>query len=206
MLAVVVGLIGCGRGDGKKAATQVAAKVNSDEITVHQINDVLGKIPDISPGNADSIKREILRKLVDRQLAMQQAIKNKLDRTPAVVSAIEAARIEILARAYIEQQMSAQMKPTARDINAYYNAHPELFSERRVYNFQEITFTARADLLASVNEQVVQGHTMSDISTWLKARNVEFAVNGSARAAEQIPIDILPRIHAMKDGQTLVLD
>lgn len=198
-------LAGCGKDDGKKAASQVAARVNSDEISVHQINDVLGKTPGITAENAATAKREILAKLVDRQLAVQQAQEKKLDRSPAVLSAIESARSDILARAYLEQLVSAQAKPTEAEAKAYYAAHPELFSERRVFNLQEIIIPARPDLLPAVREQVAQGKAPTALAAWLKAGNVKFGANGGARAAEQIPLEVLPRIHALKDGQTIVL-
>ena len=206
LVSALASLAGCGQSDAKKAATQVAAKVNSDEISVHQINEVLGKLPNLAPENADAAKREILGKLVDRQLAMQQAVEKKLDRTPAVVSAIESARGEILARAYLEQLVSAQPKPTLTEAKTYYGQHPELFAQRRLFNLQEIAIPARPDLAGATRDQVARGRSMPEIAAWLKAADVKFATNSAARAAEQIPLEILPRIHALKDGQTVVLD
>ena len=127
---------GCGKSDDKKAATQVAAKVNSDEITVHQINNVLARAPNVTPEVAERAKREILDKLIDQQLAQQQAIEKKLDRSPNVLQVLEAAKTEILARAYLEQIAAAQPKPTPEEAKKYYAEHPELFARRRVFNLE----------------------------------------------------------------------
>jgi EpsD family peptidyl-prolyl cis-trans isomerase len=203
----ITGLSACGMSDAKKAATQVAVKVNADEITVHQLNDALSKTPNITAEKAEEVKREILGKLIDRQLAVQGATEKKLDRTPNVMTAIESARSEILARAYLEQLVSAQPKPTEKEAKNYFIAHPELFAQRRLYNLQEIVITsARPELLPAVKDQVAKGHSMTEIAAWLKASEVKFSSNGGVRAAEQIPLEILPKIHALKDGQTIVLD
>ena len=203
----MISLAGCGVSDAKKAATQVAVKVNSDEITVHQINDTLSKTPNITAENAANVKREILGKLVDRQLAVQQALGNKLDRTPNVMSAIESARSEILARAYLEQLVASQPKPTPKEAKDYFIAHPELFAQRRLFNLQEIIITsARPELLPAIKEQVAKGHSMTELAAWLKSSDIKFGSNGGVRAAEQIPLEILPKVHALKDGQTLVME
>ena len=94
----------CGdRPPEKKAASQVAAKVNDGEISVHQINFVLQRTPNIPAAKAEAAKRQVLESLIDQELAVQQAMEAKLERTPNVMQAIESARREILARAFIEQ-------------------------------------------------------------------------------------------------------
>ena len=162
----------------EKSATQVVASVDGEEISVHQINSVLSKARGISPENLPKAKAEILGGLVEQQLAINLATSKKLDRTPEVVAAIEAARREILARAAMEQIASAQPKPTDEEARKYYTDHPALFSERRVYNLQEIA-----------------------LAGWLKEKKVEFTVNSGTRPAEQLPLEVLPKLHAFKDGQ-----
>src|SRR5687768_423516 len=92
-------LVGCG--DKKdKTASQTAAKVNKDEVTVHQINFVLQQQRNLRPEQADAASRQILERLIDQQLALQKGDDLKVDRDPRVVQQLEAARREILARAY----------------------------------------------------------------------------------------------------------
>jgi len=121
----------CGdRPPEKKAATQVAAKVNSGEISVHQINYVLQRTPGIPAAQADAAKRKVLDNLIDQELAVQQALESKLERSPVVMESIEAARREVLARAFLEQVTAGKAKPSADEIKYLYTEHPELFSNR----------------------------------------------------------------------------
>ena len=112
---LAVTALGCSKKDDQKPATQVAARVNGDEITVHQINNVLARTPNIPPEAVPQVKREILNRLVDQQIARQQA-GEKLDRTPNIVQAIEAMKTDILARAYLEQVAAAQAQVTPEEI------------------------------------------------------------------------------------------
>ena len=208
-ISLILGLAACSSKDEKKAATQVAAKVNSEEISVHQINFVLARTPgagNVTPEQAPRVRREILDKLIDQQLAVEQALAKKLDRSPDVVMAIEAARREILARAYIEQINAAQGKPTNDEAKAYFSEHPQLFAERRIYNIQEIVIPAVGDSAATLREMVGQGKPMDDIANWLKGKGVKFTGASATRAAEQIPLELLPKVHALKDGQGMVLE
>lgn len=206
---VVLALGACGDKAGKKAATQVAAKVGSEEISVHQINFVLSRsnTANATPESAERLRHEVLEKLIDQQLAVDQAVEKKLDRSPEVVSQLEAARREVLARAYVQQLAAALPKPTAEETKKYYQDNPALFSERRIYNLQEIVVPAAGgnDALEPIKAQIAAGKSMEELAAWLKGRNVRFGGNSATRAAEQIPLELLKTVAALKDGQTTVI-
>jgi EpsD family peptidyl-prolyl cis-trans isomerase len=204
-LLFCVALAACGRSDDKKVATQVAAKVNSEEITVHQVNNVLARNPNLPPEAAARAKRQVVDRLIDQQLAVQQALEKKLDRSPEVVQALEAAKDEILARAYLRQVAGSHAKPTPEEVKQYYAEHPELFAQRRLYVLEEITFAPRDDIGAELRAELPGLRTMQGIAEWLKTREVQFTVNRGARAAEQIPIEMLPKLQGMKNGDIQVL-
>jgi EpsD family peptidyl-prolyl cis-trans isomerase len=205
-LAIVAGCGKSGDGENKKPATQVAAKVNSTEITVSQINGVLARNTNLAPEAAERAKREILDKLIDAELAKQEAMGKKLDRTPNVLQALESAKTEILARAYIEQFAAAQPKPTPDEVKKYYAEHPELFSQRRLYSIEEISFPAAEGLAARVKEQVAKTRNLQDIANWLKAQGIQFTANRGARSAEQLPLALVPQIQSMKDGEIRLIE
>jgi EpsD family peptidyl-prolyl cis-trans isomerase len=199
-------VVGCGKSDEKKAS-QVAAKVNSEEITVHQVNNALARNPNVQPELAARAKREIVDRLIDQELARQRALEKKLDRSPQVVQAIEAAKSEILARAYLQQVAQAQAKPTAEEIKKYYAEHPALFAQRRLYMLEEIALAAPKDGVAqALREKVAKARSMQEIGEWLKAREVQYAVNRGGRAPEQIPLEMLPQLNKMKDGEIRVVE
>lgn len=200
-LAVVLSLTACSGEDKKKPASQVAAKVNSAEISVHQINAVLSRAGALSAEQVAQASREVLEQLIDQELLVQKATEKKLDRDPTTMQALEAARRQILSQAYLEQIASSVAKPTPEEIKAYFDKHPELFSERRIYRLQELIVTATAEQSAAVQEQVAKSKSLNELVAWLTANNIKFAGNAATKGAEQLPLELLPRLHQMKDGQ-----
>lgn len=205
VLAVVMSFVavatGCDQKDDAKPATQVAARVNADEITVHQVNNVLARNQNITPEAAPQAKRQILDGLINQQLARQKAIESKLDRTPNVVQAIEAAKTEILARAYLEQVAAAIPKTAEWEVKKYYKEHPELFAQRRLFTLEELVFVATTDVATELRGLLSKTRSLQEIADWLQSRGIKFAVNRGVRAAEQIPLEMLPRLQAMREGQ-----
>jgi EpsD family peptidyl-prolyl cis-trans isomerase len=197
---------GCGKNEGGKPTTQVAAKVNADEITVHQVNSVLARTTNVTPEVADRAKREILDRLIEQQLATQQAIHKNLDRTPGVQQALAAAKSEILARAYLEQIAAAQPKPTPEETKKYYAEHPELFAQRRVFSLEEIALAADENVAAELRQRALKARSLKEIADWLQSQGAKFVPNRGVRAAEQIALELLPRLQNAKDGDILVIE
>lgn len=202
-LLLALALAGCGQ---KKdpVATQAAAKVNKSEITVQQINFVLQQQRNIRPEQAEAAGRQILERLIDQEIAVQKAEELKLDRDAKVVQQLDLARRELLARAYLEKVGDAAVKPTADEVKKYYDDKPALFSERRIFNLQEIVIEARPEQAQQVRDMLTAGKTMADFVEKLKGAGLRFNVNQAVRAAEQLPLAHLDSISKLKDGQAMV--
>lgn len=203
--ALIAAALATGCGDDKaKTATQAAARVNDQEVTVHQINLVLERQQGLKPEQADAASRQILEGLIDQEVAVQKAEETKLDRDPKIVQLLDATRRGLLARAYYERAAAAAVgAPAAEDVKKYFDANPGLFSERRIYMLQE--FAVQSDPAAAKDLQAKLEATTSaqQFAETLKASGLKFGVNQVTQPAESLPLALVSRINALKDGQAL---
>lgn len=203
--AVAVLLAGCGdKKKDKPAASQTAAKVNKDEITIHQINFILQQQRGLKPEQMDEASRQILERLIDQELAIQKAEEMKLDRDPRVAMAVEAAKRDIVSRAYADKVGEAAPKPSDDEIKAYYNSKPALFKDRRVYSLQEVNIEAKPEQVEDLRAKLKASKNAQEFAEKLKAAGFHFAGNQAVRAAEQLPMTALDTIAAMKDGDSIL--
>ena len=203
-VAVAVLMVGCGE-KKDRVASQTAAKVNKDEVTVHQINFVLQQQRNVRPEQVDAASKQILERLIDQQLAVQRADDLKLDREPRVVQQLEAVRREVLARAYLEKVGEAATKPTPEEVRKYYEEKPALFSDRRIYSIQEIAIEAAPEKVQVLRDQLAASRNVNEFVEYLKANDYKFSGNQAVRAAEQLPLNSLEAMSRMKDGQAAMV-
>jgi EpsD family peptidyl-prolyl cis-trans isomerase len=204
----IAGIAACGNKEGKVAATQVAAKVGSQEISVHQINQVLShaNTNGATPEQVKAMGREVLEKLIDQQIAIDQATAKDLHRSPEVVADIEAARRDILARAYLQSVAADLPKPSAEDAHTYFVEHPQLFSERRIFSVQEVQAPADPATAEQLRSMAAAGKSIEDVANWLKAKGIRLSGGNATRPAEQIPLESLAQVTSLKEGQSIVLE
>lgn len=211
LLIAAVLATGCGdkkegADGGDKPATQVAAKVNGTELTVHQVNFALQRIPNLDKNNTKAASLQVVKGLVDQELLVQKAEADKLDRDPAVVQALDAARRQILADAYMSRKLGTPAEPSDAEVSDYFNKHPELFSNRKIYRLQEISIKAPKDKQEAIRAQLAASKTLNDFGAWLNAQNIPAKAAQGVKPAEQLPMEILPRLASMPDGQAMVVN
>jgi EpsD family peptidyl-prolyl cis-trans isomerase len=204
-LALTAALAGCG--DKKdKPTLQTAAKVNKEEITALQIQQVLNaQRTAIAPAQAASAERLALERLIEQELALQKASDQKLDREPRVMQQIEASRREIIARAYVEKIGEGAPKPTSAEVKAYYEKHPALFSNRRIYNLQEVDIEAKPDQQDTIKAALQSAKSFPIFIEWLKTNGYKYQGTEGVRAAEQLPLASVEQFAALKDGQAVLV-
>jgi len=196
-------LVGCS--DDAKPTTQLVAKINDDELSVHQINNAVARIPNVTPDLVEKVRHDTLDNMVNQQLAMQQAIAMKLDRSTEVMMQIDAANREILTNAYIKQFVGSLPQPSMEDAKKFYAAHPELFAERRIYSMQEISIKAPLPDVEKIKSSM-GGKKMPEIAAYLKQEDIVYSSHSGVRAAEQIPQAMLAEVASMQDGQINIIE
>lgn len=197
-------LTACSKGDKEPKASQAAASVNGQEVTVHQINLVLERQPGLKPEQVDAASRQVLEGLIDQEIAVQKAEEDKMDRDPKIVQMLDAQRRNILARAYLEKTSTAAIgSPSADEIKKYFDAKPGLFSQRRIYMLQEFTIQGSAEETKALQAKLESAPDVPAFAQALKDSGLKFGVNQVTQPAESLPLNLIDRIAALKDGQAL---
>jgi len=191
---LLVLLTACGSHPMTRRSEEVVAKVNGREITVGQLSAAANEV------GTDSTT--LLESLIDQELLMQSALSTHLDRDPVVVEEIEHARRQILARAY-ERSVLPQTEISESATLAYYQAHRGLFAHRRVY--RTMTFNiAKEDLTRTLRDALDHTSSAMSVRRLLDDRSVMFDAIETTRAAEEIPVNLLPQLAEAARGDVLI--
>jgi EpsD family peptidyl-prolyl cis-trans isomerase len=210
-LLIVALLAGCGdKKEGaateEKKPAQVAAKVNGTELTVDQVNFALQRIANLDADQSKAASLQVVRNLVDQEVIAQKALSDKLDSDPKVMQALDAARRQILAEAYMSRKLGKPAEPTDAEVTDYFNAHPEMFIKRKIYRLQEISIKAPKEKYEAIRSQLTSSKTLNEFAEWLKAENLPVKAAQGVKTAEQLPEAILAKLSQMPDGQAMVVN
>jgi EpsD family peptidyl-prolyl cis-trans isomerase len=197
-LAFTLLLAGCG--SKNNSSDQVAARVNGVEITTAQMEPGLREAA--NSDNSDQVKRDFLNRLIDRELAVQKAMELKLDRYPTVMLELEEMRRNILARAYArELAQRPENKVAPKQAEAYFNAHPELYAQRKVYMLRILSWNSEMPEWTALNEQINDGKTVAEVTNWLNEKKAAYRGQVSTLPAEQLAPDVAVRLVNFKDNE-----
>lgn len=194
----------CGGGGGSDAS-QIVAKVNRQEISVHQVNFLMQRTPGIVAEQAEAAGRAILDHLVEQELAVQAALDLKLDREPQVMQALAAARREVLARAFAARVADPVSMPQASDVAAYYEARPALYAQRRIYSLQELVVQATPEQTEALRRKLKGVSRFGEMTDYLRSAGLLVRASQTTQPAEALAPPLLQRLATMEDGQAMML-
>ena len=198
VVLLAVSLTACGSSKDK-APSQSLAQVNGSDITVLQMNEELARSK-VSPNQKEAATKQLLEGLIDRQLLQNEALRDKVDRDPQVVQAIERAKSQILTQAYLQKRVANIDKPSKADIEAYYDAHPEIFAQSKTYAMHEIII-ATADVNAEANALIAKAASLEEVTVWMQSHKIQFTNNQLTRSATDLPSSLLKKLQGMSKGQ-----
>jgi EpsD family peptidyl-prolyl cis-trans isomerase len=185
--------------------TQVIAKVNDAELSVHQLNFTLQGLQETNPEQMAKIRKAALERLVEQEVLVQDAINKKVDRDPTVRSQLDAAQREILVRNHLQKLGSSVAVPSDELIAKFYIEHPELFKDRQVYQFTEVALPRIPPNWPELEKALAPTKTMQEVLEELRKKGISLPVaQNIVRAAEDLPQDKLKEFAKLKDGEIVV--
>lgn len=185
--------------------SQIAVRVNKGEISIHQVQAVLQRQPRLMTEQPGTAPARVLEVLIDQELAAQAARAQGLDKEPAFVQAMEAARREALAGAFHDIAAAKVTSPSSDEIDRYFDAHPELFAKRRLYVLQEFAFAADPDQLEKLKEPLTRTRNVAEVTDLLRNAKINSHTRQFVQAAEDLPIALLEPMGRLEQGGSLLL-
>jgi len=203
ILLTVAGLAACG-GDKAKKTGQALASVNGEEITALQLNEELQRAG-VPAAQQEVASKQLLEALIDRQVVENAAVKDKLDRDPKVMQAIERAKALIISQAYMQKKLSGIARPTKAEVEEYFNKHPELFSNRKQFDMRQLLIASK-DMNDALKQVIDKSKSLDEVAAWMDSNKVGFARGQVSRTTTDLAPELGAKLQGMPKGQLFIIN
>ncbi len=202
MALILASLVAC-TGDQSQVSApgQVAAVVNGEEISIYQLEEALHQSGLIGDEKGKQAMPQLLNRLIEQSLIIQQAKKDKLERDPGVMMALEVSKRQILTEEWLQREMKAVKKPGNQEIDEFYSAHPELFEKHKLFQLKELVLDTSVISQKKIDLMIDSTDDVNILEQNLEANKIPFTVNISTMMAEQLPMDRLSLLYSVPFGR-----
>lgn len=191
-LIFILAFSACDNKPKEKKPGQALVSVNGHEVTTLQLNDEV-KHAGIRADQYENASTKLLESLITRQLIVEEAIRNKLDRTPEVMQARERANAQIIARAYLQDIVSKVTKPSQAEINEYFQKHPEYFAQRKQFDMTILRIAVK-DFNEKLKTSIDNAKSIDELTAWLDKHNIQYSRNLTSRSSADLPSEMVAQI------------
>ncbi len=199
-------LAACNSKESAKSPGQIIAKVNDQEISIHQLNFVLAHSNGVTKDNLDLTKKQIINSLVDQTLLIEQALADKIDRDPQIMMSIEQNKRQILAQAWLEKVAKDVNKPNTQEIDNFYQDHPELFAKHKIFKLKECLISKIEDKKELIKQHITNIKQFDELLRKFDADKISYQINMTTQPAENLPLEELPALGDLGEGRFIKME
>lgn len=201
MLVAAAGLSACSNKDKKPGQSLV--RVNGEEITILQVNDEFMRAG-VQAGQEEAASKKLLESLIDRQLILAEAVRNKIDRTPEVMQAIERAKAQIIAQAFLQKITSQIAKPSKAEVDEYFEKHPEFFTKRKEFYLQQLA-VANRNFSDEIKVFIDSARSLDEVAIWMDRHGVNYVRGQVTRSTADLPQQAVDKLLELPQGQLFLV-
>lgn len=198
--AAILLLVG---GCQKKVGGQVVAVVNGDEITQQELNAEL-QGANIPPGvDKKAVMAQILQRIVDRKLLVQEAKAQGLDQSPAYLEQVRRSQDTLIVNLLAGKVSKNISLPDGGTVTRFIAGNPTMFSERKRYALDQIIFPQPADM--KVIHELEPAHSLDAVAAVLTAHGIQFTRTTGQLDSGAIPPAMASRITTLPPGEPFLV-
>ncbi|PTQ80221.1 EpsD family peptidyl-prolyl cis-trans isomerase [Nitrosomonas ureae] len=197
-------LTACDKEPNTKKSGQSIVSVNGSEITMLQLNDEIRR-SNIRADQYESAREQLLESLIARQLIVDEAIRNKLDRTPEVMQARERANAQVIAQAYLQGIISKIAKPSKAEIEDYFQKNPELFAQRKQFDLTTVRIATR-EVSEELKRVIDTAKSIEEVVTWLDKNNIQYFRSLATRSSADLPLQLVSTLREKSKDTIFIIN
>jgi len=197
--ALAVAAAGCNKAEPDG---QVIAIANGEEITLGELNEE-ARARGLPIANNRTLRDSVIRDLVDRKLLVQEALRQKLDRTPEHLLAMRRLNEMLLSQELITDAQNEAQIPSGSELAQFIKAHPRMFDQRVLVSVDQIGFAPVAD--AKLERAIAAATTLDQVEAMLGGGGVARTRDTVQWDSATLTEDLTARLVALGKDRILLL-
>ena len=196
-LAALGALAGCHR----TPTGQVVATVDGTEITRRDLVTELKALGGRSDADLKAVQSSLVTTLVDRQVLIDEAKRQKLDKNPDFLAA-EKRQNDVLLATMFAQSLAAHAKaPDPEAVRSFIAGNPQMFGGRKIL----LTSQASAAAAGISPQAIAPLHGQQAVLDYLKAHNIPYNQRTATIDTLSLPKDLADKLLALPPGEPLAI-
>jgi len=144
-------------------ASSVAAVVNGQEISVDMLNKIMSQVPPSAAKATGDEKKQLLEKLVEMELMVQEAKKVGIEKDPDYVFSMEMLKKQQLYTGLIKKAIMDKVSVTPEEVQKYYDDNKDKYKAEEQVKASHILVDTEEEA-KKAKERVDKGEDFAEVA------------------------------------------